>query len=258
MMRAIETVVLPVIGAVLAVLAWTAAVALLRVDPGILPSPLSMLRALHAGVLAGRMHADIVFTLEASLAGFVIGSTIGLVLGLMVGEFRVVNRFVYPVVLAVQSMPTVAIAPLLIVWLGIDIASKIVLIALACFFPVFIATVAGMSAGTGDLVALYRAFAASRLRILAEVKLPNALDYVFGGLEIAVMLSFIVCVVAEFVASTKGLGHSIKSLSEQLDVSAMFAAIVTLAILGATAGAIVRVLRRRVVFWRAGTRVVTE
>src|SRR5262249_42998920 len=113
-------------------------------------------------------------------------------------------------------------------------------------------------AGTGDLVALYRVFAAGRLRTLIEVKLPNALDYVFGGLEIAVMLSFIVCVVAEFVASTKGLGHLIKSLSEQLDVSAMFAAIATLPVVGAAAGAVVRSLRRRVVFWRAGARVVVS
>jgi len=81
---------------------------------------------------------------------------------------------------------------------------------------------------------------------------------VFGGLEIAVMLSFIVCVVAEFVASTKGLGHLIKSLSEQLDVSAMFAAVIALAVLGAAAGAGVRALRRRVVFWRAAKRLVTE
>jgi NitT/TauT family transport system permease protein len=255
-MRALEAIALPIIGAALAIGAWAAAVALLHIDPGILPSPLGVLRALNSGLIGGRMHVDIAFTLQASLAGFIIGAATGLVCGLAVGEFRMLNRFIYPVVLAIQSMPTVAIAPLLIVWLGIDIASKMVMVALACFFPVFIATVAGMNAGTGDLVALYRVFAAGRLRTLIEVKLPNALDYVFGGLEIAVMLSFIVCVVAEFVASTKGLGHLIKILSEQLDVSAMFAAIATLAMLGAAAGAVVRGLRSRVVFWRAGARVV--
>jgi NitT/TauT family transport system permease protein len=175
-----------------------------------------------------------------------------------VAEFNVLSRFFYPVVLGVQAMPTVAIAPLLAVWLGIDIGSKITLVAVSCFFPVFIGTVAGLNAGHAELRDLYRVFSAGRVRTLWELKLPGALHYIFAGLQVAVVLSFIVCVVGEFVSSVHGLGHLIKALSDQLDVSTMFAAIVVLAVLGAIGATLMRMLHRRVVFWEISSRVQSQ
>jgi NitT/TauT family transport system permease protein len=258
LMQPLRKAVLPAIGVTIALALWSGAVHEFRIDPGILPSPYSVLRALKIGVIDGAMDIDIAFTVKASLLGFVAGSAAGALFGLLVGESVLLGRFVYPVILGAQSMPTIAIAPLLITWLGFEIGSKIVMVAVACFFPVFISIFAGMNAAPRDLLELYRVFSANRLRTLWEVKLPSALNYLFGGLQVAVVLSIIACIVSEFLASIHGLGHLIKDLSDQLDVSAMFAALVVLAALGALGTAALRWLHHRVVFWERAARVTDE
>jgi NitT/TauT family transport system permease protein len=229
-----------------------------RIDQTILPPPEAVLGVLKRGLIDGAMYTDILFTLYGAAAGFVVGSAAALLAGMAVGEFKVLNRFFYPIVLGAQSMPTIAIAPLLSVWLGIDIGSKITLVAVSCFFPVFIGTVAGLNAVSADLNDLYRVFSGGRLRTLWELKLPSALNYIFAGLQVAIVVSLIVCVVGEFVSSVHGLGHLIKTLSDQLDVSTMFGAIVLLAILGSAGSALMRQLHYRVVFWEAASRVQSQ
>ncbi|MEH2549208.1 NitT/TauT family transport system permease protein [Bradyrhizobium sp. AZCC 2262] len=230
----------------------------LKWDQTILPPPEAVLGVLNRGVIGGVMHVDILYTLYGAGAGLIIGSLVALVAGILVGESKTVSRFFYPVILGAQSMPTIAIAPLLAVWLGIDLGSKIILVAFSCFFPVFISTVAGLAATNGDLSDLFRVFAAGRFRTLWELRLPSALNYIFSGLQVAVVVSLIVCVVGEFVSSVHGLGHLIKVLSDQLDVSSMFAAIVLLALIGSIASAATRYLHRRIVFWQAAARVQTQ
>jgi NitT/TauT family transport system permease protein len=253
--RLLQTILLPLLGAVLVLGAWWGATDLLHVDPLILPAPAAVFAVLERGVVGGQMLTDIGFTVRASLLGFLIGSIVGFVAGAAVGELTALNRFVYPVVLGIQSMPTVAIAPLLIAWLGIDSRAKIVTVAIACFFPVFISTVAGMGAVKTELLDLYRVFSASRWRTVWELKLPSALHYVFGGLQIAIVLSLIICVVSELLASLHGLGYLIKTLGQQLDLSTMFAAIIILGALGALGSGIVRMLHRVVVFWEIESKV---
>jgi NitT/TauT family transport system permease protein len=229
-----------------------------HIDPTILPPPEAVLGVLKRGLIDGTMYTDIWFTLYGAGAGFLIGSLAGLFAAIVINEFRVLSRFIYPVILGAQSMPTIALAPLLSVWLGIDLGSKITLVAVSCFFPVFITTVAGLNAGNSDLNDLYRVFSAGRVRTLLELKLPGALNYIFAGLQVAVVVSLIVCVVGEFVSSVHGLGHLIKALSDQLDVSTMFGAIVLLAVMGATASALMRLLHRHVVFWEEPTGVQSQ
>lgn len=246
---------LAVLGTLVVFGLWFLASNVFRIDPTLLPPPGAVLGVLKRGVIDGTMYTDITYTLWGAMAGLLVGSLAGFMAGVAAGEFESVNRFVYPIVLGAQSMPTIAIAPLLTVWLGIDIGSKITLVAISCYFPVFIGTVSGLNSGYPELRDLYRVYSGSRWRTLWELKLPGALNYVFAGLQVAVVLSFIVCVVGEFVSSVHGLGHLIKALSDQLDVSAMFGAIVLLASLGAIAAGLMRALHRRVVFWEARTLV---
>jgi NitT/TauT family transport system permease protein len=257
-MSATMRAALALIGVAAVFAAWFFASHVLQVDPTIVPPPESVLSVLSRGVIGGSMDTDILFTLYGAGAGFVAGSAVAFVAGIIVSEFPILNRFVYPVVLGAQSMPTIALAPLLSVWLGIDIGSKIALVGLGCFFPVFLGTVGGLNAGNADLRDLYRVYSAGRLRTLWELKLPGALHYIFASLQVAVVVSLIVCVVGEFVSSVHGLGHLIKALSDQLDVSTMFAAIVLLAVIGAIASALCRFLHRRVVFWDSTTAVQSE
>lgn len=237
-----------VAGAVLLAV-WSAAVRLLQIEPYVLPGPEETLRALWLGWGHGRLYAPALFTIQATMAGLFIGCFLGVALGILAGEIEPIGKMFYPLVVGIQAMPLIAIAPLLVVWLGIGIESKIFMVAQLCFFPTFVSTIAGMRAAGPELLDLYRTFDAGRWHTLRNVRLPAAASFIFGGLQISVVLSLIGCVVAEFVASTSGLGALVKSLSGDLDVAMMFAAILSLGIMGAIGGLTVRWLHRRLAFW---------
>jgi NitT/TauT family transport system permease protein len=244
----------PLAGFAFVLFAWQLAVGVLQVDPLILPPPVEVFSALRRGLLEGLLLVHLQATLQAALTGFAIGSALAFVLAVGLAESRVAARCIYPVVVALQAMPVVAIAPLLIVWLGIGAASKVFMAALVAFFPVFANTFAGVQSARPELLDLYRACGAGRLRTLLDVKIPSALTLVFTGLQIAAVLSLTGCVVAEFIAARAGLGHFIKALSGQLDVTMMFAAVLLLAGLGTGCGLALKGAQRLVVFWegRAG------
>jgi NitT/TauT family transport system permease protein len=232
------------------ILLWRGAIAAFAIPAYVLPTPGQVGEALLRGWVGGSLWDHAVFTVTATLAGFAIGAAVGVVVGALVAEIRIVSLAVYPLIIAIQSMPTVAIAPLIVVYLGVGMASKVFTVALLCFFPVFVNTVAGLQAADPRLVDLYRAFSASRLRLFFDVKLPGAVDHVMASLQIAIVLAFVGCVVSEFVASTKGLGYIIRAFASDLNVAFMFAAIVSLGALGAIAGTAIVRLHRGLVFWR--------
>lgn len=242
--------ILPAVTGIVLLAVWSVGVRLLHIEPYILPGPKDTLQALWLGWGHGRFYAPALFTIQATLAGLFIGCVLGVALGILAGEIKPIGRMLYPILVAIQAMPLIAIAPLLVVWLGIGIESKIFMVAQLCFFPTFVATIAGMRAANPELIDLYRTFDASRWHTLRNVKLPAATGFIFGGLQISVVLSLIGCVVAEFVASTNGLGAMVKSLSSDLDVATMFAAILSLGVMGAAGGLIVRWLHRRLAFWQ--------
>jgi NitT/TauT family transport system permease protein len=229
---------------------WDFAVRALEVPEYLIPPPAMVGRALMQGWIEGTLHEHAAFTIQATLAGFLIGAAVAIVLGALVAEIRPLALAIYPLVIAIQSMPTVAIAPLIVVYFGVGMASKVFTVALLCFFPVFVNTIIGLRAADPNLVDLYRAHMGGRWRIFLDVKLPGAADHVMSGLQVGVVLAFVGCVVSEFVASTRGLGFIIRAFASELNISVMFAAIASLGALGAITGALVRLAHRRVVFWR--------
>jgi NitT/TauT family transport system permease protein len=229
---------------------WQFAIWLFALPAYVLPSPGAIGAALVQAWIGGTFWEHAWFTLKGAASGFFIGCLLGVVAGAVVAEIRVASLAFYPLVIAIQSMPTVAIAPLIVVYLGVGLASKIATVALLCFFPVFVNTVAGLQAADQRLIDLYRASSASRLRTLFEVKLPGAIDHIMASVQVAVVLAFVGCVVSEFVASTAGLGHIIKTFATDLNVAVMFAAILSLGVIGSVVGFLVTQLHRRVVFWR--------
>ncbi|MEQ8402657.1 MAG: ABC transporter permease [Roseitalea porphyridii] len=243
------TVLWPVAGFLVILLIWQAIVVGQDLPPSVLPGPFNVLRNLWQGLAGGSLWPHIWATLSAVLIGLAIAILTGFLAGIAIGEIKLMDRFIFPVVVTVQAMPIVAIAPLLIVWFGIGLASKVWLVVISCFFPVFVQTVAGLKAAPSDLLTLYRAHGASRWVTLIDVKLPAAIDYVFAGLQIAVVLSVIACVVGEFLAATQGLGYLIKAVSFQLDVTLMFSCVILLAVLGGTASLIVKSIHGRIKFW---------
>lgn len=231
-------------------LAWEGAIRLFALPEFVLP-PLSRIGgALNQGWVEGTLHEHALFTLQGTTTGLIVGAVAAIALGALVAEIRPLALAVYPLVIATQSMPTVAIAPLIIVYLGVGLASKVATVALLCFFPVFVNTIIGVRGADPALIDLYRAFGASRFRVFRDVKLPGAVDSIMAGLQIAVVLAFVGCVVSEFIASPKGLGHIIRAFAADLNVAVMFAAIIGLATMGAIAGGAARTAHRTLVPWR--------
>lgn len=242
-------IVLPAAGVALILLAWQALAVLVN-TPGLLPSPMQTLRTLATWATSGGFAPHLTATVAGALGGLAIGAGLGLVAGILVGEVRILDRTLYPVALALQAMPVVAIAPLVIVWFGIGIPSKLALVAIGTFFVMFINAVAGMHAAPAELSDMGRAFGGSRWQIALQIKLPNAWDYIFGALEVCAALSFILCVVGEFLAAKAGLGFYLRAASNNIDAAAMFASLIVLSLLATTLALAVRAAHHRTVFWK--------
>jgi len=257
----VKSVIYPLCAFVVLVLAWDAAIRLLKVPNFILPAPADVLTALKKGYIDGLFWQHFFFTSQSMLAGYVMGCSAAFALGCLFAESRAVERTLLPFVVALQSMPKVALAPLIIVWFGFGIESKIVMVALVCFFPMFINTVVGLKQTSPALLDLMAAFSASRWNVLLRIKIPSAAGHIFAGLQIAIVLGLIGAVVAEFVSSTKGLGHLINAAAVNLETNVMFAALISLAALGVGGSQLMRFLHAKIVFWDKGSsteQVATE
>jgi NitT/TauT family transport system permease protein len=166
------------------------------------------------------------------LYGFGLSVGIGVTLALLLARFRVFDRTVYPLVVVFQNVPKIAIAPLLILWFGFGIAPKAILIAVIAFFPITVTMRAGLASVHPDLVLLLRSVGASRSEILFRVQLPSSIPYLFAGLHVAITLSVIGAIVAEFAGASSGLGYLIQYASNQLQTSLVFASIVVISVVG--------------------------
>lgn len=257
MPSSVRRVLLPLGTAIVFLLLWQFGVTAFGVASYLIPTPVSVLASLWQGLVGGAFWPDIGATLLAILSGYVVGCASALVCAAFIGEFSMLEEALYPLIVAFQSVPKVALAPVVVVWFGFDLPSKVVLVALICFFPCFVNTLTGLKATPGNLIDLYRAFGASRLQVFWNVKVPAALGAIFAGLEISVVLALLGAIVAEFVASRRGLGHVIEAASSDFNVATMFASIVILAVIGVGLTQIIAAVRRRVAFWEAPTSTVT-
>lgn len=243
-------VVLPVLGMAAFVLLWHLLAEFVVANPRLLPTPERVFGFLLLWVQGGGFSGHLQATVYGTLGGLLIGAGLGMTTGVIVGEVRVLDRTLYPMALALQAMPVVAIAPLIIVWFGIGLASKVALVAIGTFFVMFIHTVSGMQTAPRELLDMARAFGGNRWRVMLTVKVRSSLDYVFSGLQVCAALSFILCIVGEFLAARAGLGYYIRSASYDINATGMFSAVLVLALLASVLALFFKVLHHRVVFWK--------
>ena len=244
---------------VLAVLAvWEIAVHLFAVPAFILPSPSSIGLALWRGFGSGLYIDHLHVTVAETLLGFVFGSILAFVLGTLIALSRRVEYFLYPFVVMFQSMPKVALAPLIIVWFGLGLTSKVVQAAVTAFFPLMVNTIVGLRSADEDRVELMRSLDASELQILTMLRVPSAMPFIMAGLEIAMVLSLIGAIVAEFVGAQKGLGVLIMSMKFTMDVAGQFSVLLILSLLGLLLNGIIVVVRKRLLFWDASQKLTVE
>lgn len=245
----VKSVVYPVAFLGVLLVLWLVAVQRWGVPNYVLPPLQGVLDALRRGYIEGAYWKDFGFTMTSMLTGYVGGCSLAFVIGILFAEFRWLERLLFPFVLALQSMPKVALAPLILIWFGFGLGSKAVMVGLVCFFPMFINTAVGLKATDPSLIDLMKAFSASRWHILAHIKIPSAASHIFAGLQISVVLGLIGAVVAEFVSSSEGLGYLINASTTTMDTSTTFAALFSLAVLGIGGSQIVRLVQRRLLFW---------
>ncbi|HEV2280960.1 MAG TPA: ABC transporter permease [bacterium] len=222
-------VVPPVVLLAIILAGWEAAVRVFGIPFYILPAPSRI-----AGVLAddhALLLGEAAVTLGEVLLGFAIAFVVGVVLALAIFSSRTVERAVYPLVIASQTVPVFAIAPLLVVWFGYGTPSKIVMAALIVFFPIVVNTVDGLRAADPDMVNLLVILGAGPAEIVRRVRVPAALPFVFSGTRIAIATSVIGAVIGEWVGSTRGLGYLMIHANAQLHVDLVFAVIVYLSVM---------------------------
>ena len=229
---------------------WQFVVEVFDVPSYLLPAPSTILVTLVDGLTSGLLLRHTWVTLQEILGGFAIAVACAFLLAFAVTKWRWVERAVLPLIFALQSVPKVALAPLILTWFGFGITSKVVTTGLVAFFPLVVNLITGLQSADRDRVDMFRALGATEWTIFRKLRLPNAMPYVFAGLDIAVIFCIIGAIVAEFVGSQAGLGYLIQASAINLDVSMTFAVLVILSALGMILHAIVTFFARRVVFWQ--------
>jgi len=244
---------------ILAVLAiWEAVVRIFQIASFILPPPSNVFMALYRGFSSTMYFPHIGTTLLETLFGFLVGCTMAFTLGVAVALSRRTEYFLYPFIVMFQAMPKVALAPIIIVWFGLGLTSKVITAALVAFFPLLVNTIVGLRSADEDRVNLMRSLAASRWQIFWMLQLPNAMPYIFAGLEIAMIFSLLGAIVAELVGAESGLGMLIQSMNFTMDVAGQFSVLLILSALGLALNGIVTAIRRRVLFWDVSQKLQIE
>ena len=234
--------------------AWEFGVRFFGVPKFVLPPVSDVGLALWRGIATSPMAKDGYWyhsfvTLWEIVLGFSIGSAIGLALAILLSEFEPIDRLLRPYVAAFQSLPKVAVAPIIVTWMGFGIGSKVVIVCLITFFPVLVTSMAGFKAIDIDRIDLLRSLSATRWQIFAKVKLPGALPYIFAGLDMAAAFSVVGAIVGEFVGAQAGLGVLILQSEAQLDTGGSFAVFVILSLLGIAFTGLIRFVRLRLLAW---------
>ena len=229
---------------------WEAAVRYYAIEAFILPGPTAIASELAEGVAAGYFASHALVTAMEMLLGFLIGAGLGLVIGAAVSQYPLVEKTFFAYLVGLQTVPKLAIAPLIIVWFGFGMESKVFIAALIVFFPVVVNVLEGFQSTDHRQLDMLRAMGTTRWQLFHMVKLPNALPYIFVGLNIGAVMAILGAVVGEFVGAQEELGYLILQYNYQLKVARVFAILIILAAMGITLHTLVRILHRRVVFWR--------
>jgi putative hydroxymethylpyrimidine transport system permease protein len=188
-------------------------------------------------------------TLQEVLLGFAIAAAAGVAFAVLIHLSETARRAVYPLLVASQTIPIVVLAPILVVWFGFGLTPKLVIVALICFFPITVNMLDGLRSVDPDLTKMMRSLGAGRLQRLWRVELPASLPYAFSGARVAITVSVIGAVFAEYVGASEGLGHLIHQSEAQLLTARSFAAVAVLSLMAIGLFALVSAIERKVVSW---------
>ncbi len=241
----------------LLVVAWEVLVRAFQVPQFIVPLPSAVWHEFQAKWPFLPRH--ILVTVEEIAAAFAISALMGVGLGTAVVFSRTLNNVFMPLILSLQVVPKIAIAPLVLIWFGFGPVGKVVIALTVAFFPVLVNTISGLQSAEPEILDLARSLHASRGQIFRKVLFPNALPYIFTGLKICITLSVVGAIIGEFMSGNLGLGHVMMQAQFEINTPLMFVALVLLAIIGLLSYGLVALLERLCVPWdvkQAGREVL--
>jgi NitT/TauT family transport system permease protein len=226
---------------------WEAACRLLNVPPIILPAPSVIFAAFQR--FWGPIAQNSFVTLWTTMAGFALSVAFGLLLGLVVGWSRTIYRSFYPVMIGFNSIPKVAVVPILVMWFGIGEVPAILTAFLISFFPIVVNVATGLATIEPELEDVLRALGASKLDVMRKVGIPRSMPYFFGSLKVAITLAFVGTVVSETVAANSGIGFLMSQAGANFQMPLVFAGLIALAIEGILMYAATAWLEQRMTGW---------
>ncbi len=240
---------------VLLLVLWHGLVEGLRIPSRLMPGPIEVGQRIYIGLFSnGDLWAHLWQTLRSTLLGYGLGFVLALLIGSVLAMNRVLELLFYPLILLMQSVPKVAIAPLVLLWLGFDARSIVTLVALICFFPIFVGTFIGVRSTPQVLRDLFRTLDASGLKTFLHCSLPHASGSIIAGMQVGWGFALVGCVVMEFIMGIGGAGFLIDNSANALDTVTAVASMVLLGAMGYLGGTLIAAFRQRMIFWEGPAR----
>src|SRR5687767_12949143 len=216
-------------------------------------SPIQIVKHFGEALASAELYENIGASLARSLPGFALGSSLGALLGLAAGTLRWFDRMLSPAVFLTYPVPKIVMLPIFMLWFGIGDLSKVLIIALACFYPVFINAYYGVRQARSILVWSALNMGATNTQIFRRVVLPSAAPMIMASLRVSLALSFIVMFAAEMINARSGLGHMIRVAENSLRFDLMYVSLLAIALLGYTGDRLVRFAQSRLLAWQQPT-----
>jgi NitT/TauT family transport system permease protein len=230
---------------------WELTCILLAVPSFVLPRPSIVAISLYQNFGTIWFHAE--RTLLTTLLGFGVAVVVGVILGILVGSSRLIYQGLYPVLIGFNSVPKVALVPLMVVWFGIGYVPAVLTAFMLSFFPIAVNIATGIATLEPELQDVLRSLGASRLDVIRRVGLPRSLPYFFASLKIAITLAFVGSVISETLASDRGIGALVEQASANFKIPLVFAGLVVVATLGIAMYAIFAYMEKRMTHWATRT-----
>jgi NitT/TauT family transport system permease protein len=222
----------------------------------ILPRPSEVAVSLWNGLGSGIYWTHLLSTVRATIGGFLLAAVTAVAIAGLLTSIPRAERILLPFIIAFQTVPKIAIAPLVILWLGFDDVGKTVIVTIVCFFPILVNALQGLRMRDRSQLELFQSLGASRWQLFRYVRIPNSLPYLFAGFHVAILFALIGAIVAEFVGSRAGLGFLMLQSRAQFDVPGFFAILIILMVIGTVLHRSMLLLERRIAFWSTDVTVV--
>jgi NitT/TauT family transport system permease protein len=246
--RKLKKGLMPALFLLAGLIIWELIIYLFKFPVYILPTPRAILIDIFSNLSSLLPHLWI--TISEAVGGLIIASILGIIIAIIFLYSKNAEKGGYPYIIALKTTPIIVLAPLLVLWFGNGMLSKVVIVALICFFPIVVNTLKGFKSVNQDFIDLFKSLNSSKKQIFLKLRLPFSTPYIFSALKISSSLAFVGAIVGEFVGANEGIGFVILVASYQLNTIRMFSGIILVALAGIVLFFLIDFIEKKVVYWK--------